>query len=45
MRELGRIHFPAVVAGALAMVGVWDKFCIEVMGDMLLLWLARAADD
>jgi hypothetical protein len=24
---------------------VLDKFCAEVMGDMLLLWLARAADD
>jgi hypothetical protein len=45
MCELGGVHFPTVVAGALAMVGLLDKFCAEVMGDMLLPWLARAADD
>jgi hypothetical protein len=45
MHELGRVRSPAVVAGALAMVGVLDKFCAEVMGELLLPWLARVAND
>jgi hypothetical protein len=45
MRELGGVHFPAMIVGSLAMVGVLDKFCAKVMEDMLFPWLARAADD
>jgi hypothetical protein len=43
MCGLGELCFSVVAAGTLAMVGVLDKFYVEVMENVLLLQLARVA--